>query len=122
MYHPVFQYSGPEIPWIDGQRQLFSISFHLVSTVVTGDQHLDNLFAHTDRMLEHRGTSSPPPETEICKILKVQDAAALFVCVCVCVCVFACVHANYGNCLPEEKLTTKSTIFCIVTHCILERA
>jgi hypothetical protein len=29
-------------------------------------------------MLEHRGTS-PPSETEICKILKVEDAEILFV-------------------------------------------
>ena len=42
-----------------------------MSTVVTTDQHLHNLFAHTDRMLEHRATSPPPSETEICKILKV---------------------------------------------------
>jgi hypothetical protein len=84
MYLPLFQYSGPEIPWIDGQRQLFSVGFQLVSTVVTRDQHLHNLFAHTDRMLEHRGTSSPPSETEICKILKVEDTEPLFMCVYAC--------------------------------------
>lgn len=42
-----------------------------MSTVVTTDQHLHNLFAHTDRMLEQRATSPLPSETEICKILKV---------------------------------------------------
>jgi hypothetical protein len=56
--------------WIDGQRPIFTVNFQLMSTVVTTDQHLHNLFAHTDRMLE-RATSPPPSETEICKILKV---------------------------------------------------
>ncbi|XP_023704534.1 dedicator of cytokinesis protein 9 isoform X3 [Cryptotermes secundus] len=70
-------YSGPEISWIDGQRQIFSVNFQLVSTVVTRDQHLHNLFAHTDKMLEHRGTSAPPSETEICKILKATHAIQL---------------------------------------------
>ena len=57
--------------WIDGQRPIFTVNFQLMSTVVTTDQHLHNLFAHTDRMLEQRATSPPPSETEICKILKV---------------------------------------------------
>ena len=57
--------------WIDGQRPIFTVNFQLMSTVVTADQHLHNLFAHTDRMLEQRATSPPPSETEICKILKV---------------------------------------------------
>ena len=56
--------------WIDGQKPIFTVNFQLMSTVVSTDQHLHNLFAHTDRMLEQRATS-PPSETEICKILKV---------------------------------------------------
>lgn len=60
--------------WIDGQRPIFTVSFQLMSTVVTTDQHLHNLFAHTDRMLEQRAMSPPPSETEICKILKVWSS------------------------------------------------
>ncbi|XP_069677061.1 dedicator of cytokinesis protein 9 isoform X1 [Periplaneta americana] len=70
-------YSGPEISWIDSQRQIFSVNFQLVSTVATRDQHLHNLFAHTDKMLDNKAASPPPCETEICKILKAAHAIQL---------------------------------------------
>ncbi|PSN40266.1 Dedicator of cytokinesis protein 11 [Blattella germanica] len=70
-------YSGPEISWIDGQRQIFSVNFQLVSTVVTRDQHLHNLFAQTEKLLEQKTNSAPPSEVEICKILKAAHAIQL---------------------------------------------
>jgi hypothetical protein len=75
MHYSLLQYSGPDILWIDNQRQIFSVNFQLVSTVVTRDQHLHNLFSYTDRMLEHSATPMPHSVTEICKILKVKDIA-----------------------------------------------
>lgn len=65
------QYAGPEITWIDGQKPIFSINFQLVSTVLTRDQHLHNLFAHAERLHDIKLGASHPPETETCKILKV---------------------------------------------------
>lgn len=68
------QNAGPEIQWIDNQRPLFSVTFRLDSTVLTTDQHLHNLFVHTERLLTHPKASAVPAETETCKILKAAHA------------------------------------------------
>lgn len=68
------QNAGPEIQWIDSQRPIFSIAFRLDSTVLTTDQHLHNLFAHSERLLQHSKTSAVPAESETCKILKAAHA------------------------------------------------
>ncbi|XP_037912923.1 dedicator of cytokinesis protein 9 isoform X4 [Hermetia illucens] len=67
------QNSGPEIQWIDNQRPLFTVTFRLDSTVLTADQHLHNLFAHTERLLDSRMIAIPA-ESETCKILKAAHA------------------------------------------------
>uniref|UniRef100_T1J4R8 Dedicator of cytokinesis protein 9 n=1 Tax=Strigamia maritima TaxID=126957 RepID=T1J4R8_STRMM len=61
-------FSGPEIRWVDNQKQLFRVDFRLVSTIYTKDQHLHNFFAHMQRMVESR---IPVGEGETCKNLKV---------------------------------------------------
>nr|CAD7194888.1 unnamed protein product [Timema douglasi] len=73
-------YAGPEVSWIDGQRPIFSVGFQLVSTVVTRDQHLHNMFSHTDRLLDPKSTSLPS-ESETCKILKAAHAIQLPYCI-----------------------------------------
>nr|CAD7394742.1 unnamed protein product [Timema cristinae] len=73
-------YAGPEVSWIDGQRAIFSVGFQLVSTVVTRDQHLHNMFSHTDRLLDPKSTSLPS-ESETCKILKAAHAIQLPYCI-----------------------------------------
>nr|CAD7259038.1 unnamed protein product [Timema shepardi] len=67
-----YNYAGPEVSWIDGQRPIFSVGFQLVSTVVTRDQHLHNMFSHTDKLLDPKSTSLPS-ESETCKILKLAN-------------------------------------------------
>ncbi|XP_065085612.1 dedicator of cytokinesis protein 9 isoform X1 [Ochlerotatus camptorhynchus] len=68
------QNSGPEIQWIDNQRQIFTITFRLDSTVLTTDQHLHNLFLHAERLLDQPKTAALPAESESCKILKAAHA------------------------------------------------
>lgn len=62
--------------WVDGQRLIFSVGFQLVSTVITRDQHLHNLFTHLDRMFD-KSALIPPSEIETCKILKASHAIHL---------------------------------------------
>ncbi|KAF5283763.1 hypothetical protein FQA39_LY17201 [Lamprigera yunnana] len=61
--------AGPEITWIDNQRSLFSVSFNLVSTINTKDQHFFNLFSQTERLFDPK-PSAQPNYSEICKIIK----------------------------------------------------
>ncbi|KAL1490945.1 hypothetical protein ABEB36_011614 [Hypothenemus hampei] len=68
--------SGPDIQWIDGQKPIFTVNFNLVSTVNTRDQHLFNLFVHSEKLLQFK-PSSIPSESETCKILKALHAIHL---------------------------------------------
>ncbi|XP_029460346.1 dedicator of cytokinesis protein 9 isoform X2 [Rhinatrema bivittatum] len=43
------KHSGPEIKWVDGAKQLLKISTHLVSTVYSQDQHLNNFFQYCQK-------------------------------------------------------------------------
>lgn len=52
------------------------MSFNLVSTVNTKDQHLFNLFSHTERLLDPK-PSALPSEMETCKVLKALHAIQL---------------------------------------------
>lgn len=72
-FQNVFQFGGPEITWIDGQKPIFHVNFRLSSTVLTMDQHLHNLFTHAERLQQPKVSSFLPPETETCKILKVIE-------------------------------------------------
>ncbi|XP_066143426.1 dedicator of cytokinesis protein 9 isoform X2 [Euwallacea fornicatus] len=68
--------AGPEINWVDAQKPIFTVSFNLVSTVNTKDQHLFNLFLHAERLLDPKPTAIPS-ESETCKILKALHAIHL---------------------------------------------
>ncbi|XP_070133933.1 dedicator of cytokinesis protein 9 isoform X4 [Drosophila bipectinata] len=68
------QNCGPDIQWIDNQRNLYTVALRLDSTVLTADQHLHNFFAHCERLLEGGKTGAVPAETETCKILKAAHA------------------------------------------------
>lgn len=70
------QYAGPEIQWIDNQRQIFTVYLKIDSTVLAIDQHMQNLFAHAERLLEFPKTIIPA-ESETCKILKAAHAMAV---------------------------------------------
>uniref|UniRef100_A0A8D2Q8L4 Dedicator of cytokinesis 9 n=1 Tax=Varanus komodoensis TaxID=61221 RepID=A0A8D2Q8L4_VARKO len=45
----ISKHSGPEIKWVDGGKPLLKISTHLVSTVYTQDQHLNNFFHYCQK-------------------------------------------------------------------------
>lgn len=67
------QNSGPDISWIDNQKPIFNVKFRLNSTVFTTDQHLNNLFAHSEKLLEGvKGII--PSDIETCKVLKAAHA------------------------------------------------
>lgn len=54
----IFQYAGPDIRWVDGQKSLFHVNLELVSTVTACDQHLHNFFTHMARLNETRSLAS----------------------------------------------------------------
>lgn len=68
------QNAGPDIQWIEGQRTLFTVAFHLDSTVHSTDQHLHNLFDHIDRVMAQTKPAGQRTETETCKVLKAAHA------------------------------------------------
>ncbi|XP_070173876.1 dedicator of cytokinesis protein 9-like isoform X3 [Littorina saxatilis] len=41
---------GPDVKFVEGGRPLFRVHLHLVSTVYTQDQHLDNFFHHCEKL------------------------------------------------------------------------
>ncbi|XP_063160879.1 dedicator of cytokinesis protein 9 isoform X2 [Candoia aspera] len=45
------KHSGPEIKWVDGGKPLLTISTHLVSTIYTQDQHLNNFFYYCQKTM-----------------------------------------------------------------------
>lgn len=69
--------SGPEVAWVDGQKPIFTANFQLVSTVLTKDPHLHNLFVHAERLLDPKLARACPSETETCQILKAAHAVRL---------------------------------------------
>ncbi|XP_044001761.1 dedicator of cytokinesis protein 9 isoform X3 [Aphidius gifuensis] len=68
--------AGPDITWIDGQKQIFTVSYQLVSTVFTRDSHLHNFFLHAEKIHDNK-LSGIPSDNETCKILKAAHAIQL---------------------------------------------
>ncbi|GFQ85822.1 dedicator of cytokinesis protein 9 [Trichonephila clavata] len=62
-------FSGPEVRWVDGGKELFKVSFILVSTVNSKDHHLHNFFSQCQRLRE-----SKIPEIETNNINKQDDS------------------------------------------------
>ncbi|GFY79358.1 dedicator of cytokinesis protein 9 [Trichonephila inaurata madagascariensis] len=62
-------FSGPEVRWVDGGKELFKASFILVSTVNSKDHHLHNFFSQCQRLRE-----SKIPEIETNNINKQEDS------------------------------------------------
>ncbi|KAF2356439.1 Dedicator of cytokinesis C/D N-terminal [Trinorchestia longiramus] len=49
-------FAGPEVRWVDSQKNVFRFSSRLISSVLTSDQHLHNFFLTTSALLT-------PPQT-----------------------------------------------------------
>ncbi|XP_042890658.1 dedicator of cytokinesis protein 9-like isoform X3 [Penaeus japonicus] len=50
-------FAGPEVRWVDSQKNVFRVSMRLVSTVLSGDQHLHNFFQSSASLLPPIGSS-----------------------------------------------------------------
>ncbi|RWS10848.1 Dedicator of cytokinesis protein 9-like protein, partial [Dinothrombium tinctorium] len=48
-------FSGPEIKWVDGKKELFKVAFKLVSSLFPSDPSLHGFFVHVDKMLDGNG-------------------------------------------------------------------
>ncbi|RWS23800.1 dedicator of cytokinesis protein 9-like protein, partial [Leptotrombidium deliense] len=48
-------FSGPEIKWVDGKKELFRVSCKLVSSLFPRDPHLHSFLVHVDKMLDTNG-------------------------------------------------------------------
>ncbi|VVC41311.1 Hypothetical protein CINCED_3A009340 [Cinara cedri] len=70
-------YCGPDVCWINEQKPLFSFKCHLLSSVYSSDNHMQNLFAHIERLENSKTTTITPSQTETCKILKASHAIDL---------------------------------------------
>ncbi|XP_076061952.1 dedicator of cytokinesis protein Ziz isoform X2 [Oratosquilla oratoria] len=55
-------FAGPEVRWVDSQKNVFRVSLRLVSTVLSGDQHLHNFFHSSSSLIppDMLGSSSRP--------------------------------------------------------------
>ncbi|XP_067890348.1 dedicator of cytokinesis protein 9-like isoform X5 [Heterodontus francisci] len=60
------KHSGPEIKWVDGAKHIFKVAAHLVSTIYTQDQHLNNFFQYCQKCDSGAYASG----TELVKFLK----------------------------------------------------
>ncbi|XP_028427779.1 dedicator of cytokinesis protein 9 isoform X8 [Perca flavescens] len=85
--------SGSEIKWVDGGKSLFKVSTHLVSTVYTQDQHLQNFFHHCQIM----ELSEQASEGELVKYLK-------------------SLHAMEGHVMVNFLPTILNQLFCVLTR------
>uniref|UniRef100_A0A4W3HCZ3 Dedicator of cytokinesis 9 n=1 Tax=Callorhinchus milii TaxID=7868 RepID=A0A4W3HCZ3_CALMI len=60
------KHSGPEIKWVDGAKHIFKVATHLVSTVYTQDQHLNNFFQYCQKC----DSGAQASGTDLVKFLK----------------------------------------------------
>uniref|UniRef100_UPI00398E3B7D dedicator of cytokinesis protein 9-like isoform X5 n=1 Tax=Pristiophorus japonicus TaxID=55135 RepID=UPI00398E3B7D len=60
------KHSGPEIKWVDGAKHIFKVATHLVSTIYTQDQHLNNFFQYCQKC----DSGAQASGTELVKFLK----------------------------------------------------
>ncbi|XP_026738501.1 dedicator of cytokinesis protein 9 isoform X2 [Trichoplusia ni] len=72
--------AGPEVVWVEGEKQLFRCQLVLDSTVATRDIHLHNLFNQAERLIKSSSpptSPSPPPWNDVCNALKAAHAIKL---------------------------------------------
>ncbi|XP_069940326.1 dedicator of cytokinesis protein 9 isoform X3 [Cherax quadricarinatus] len=78
-------FAGPEVRWVDNQKNVFRVSMRLVSTVLSADQHLHNFFHSSASLLPLVSSSggacaassprsSQPMDVETLKNLKALHA------------------------------------------------
>ncbi|KAM6945556.1 dedicator of cytokinesis protein 9-like isoform 1-T1 [Aplochiton taeniatus] len=93
----ISKHSGPEIKWVDGGKQIFRLSTHLVSTIYAQDQHLLNFFNHWQNM----ESSEQASEGELVKYLK-------------------SLHAMEGHVMVNFLPTVLNQLFRVLTRATLE--
>ena len=66
-------FSGPEVRWIDSQKNVFKVGLRLVSTVLSSDQHLHNFFTSSSSLVHLMGETPQPASSSASKITHVSD-------------------------------------------------
>ncbi|XP_026329927.1 dedicator of cytokinesis protein 9 isoform X2 [Hyposmocoma kahamanoa] len=72
--------AGPDVVWVEGEKQLFRCQLVLDSTVATRDSHLHNLFSQAERLIKSNSppmSPSPPPWNDVLTALKAAHAIKL---------------------------------------------
>ncbi|KAL0894603.1 hypothetical protein ABMA27_013165 [Loxostege sticticalis] len=72
--------TGPEVVWVEGEKQLFRCQLVLDSTVATRDTHLHNLFSQAERLIKSNSpptSPSPPPWNDVVNALKAAHSIKL---------------------------------------------
>ncbi|KAG6459344.1 dedicator of cytokinesis protein 9 isoform X2 [Manduca sexta] len=72
--------TGPDVVWVEGEKQLFKCHLVLDSTVATRDFHLHNLFSQAEKLIRSSSpptSPSPPPWNDVCNALKAAHAIKL---------------------------------------------
>ncbi|XP_053212852.1 dedicator of cytokinesis protein 9-like isoform X2 [Panonychus citri] len=62
-------FSGPEIRWVDGGRELFKVGFKFVSSIFPSDPHLHSFLVHVDKILDMKRSEAG---REISKFVQIQ--------------------------------------------------
>ncbi|XP_015793400.1 dedicator of cytokinesis protein 9-like [Tetranychus urticae] len=61
-------FSGPEIRWVDGGRELFKVGFKFVSSIFPSDPHLHSFLVHVDKILDMKNNNDEMREAETASI------------------------------------------------------
>ncbi|KAL4715192.1 hypothetical protein ACJJTC_012239 [Scirpophaga incertulas] len=72
--------TGPDVVWVEAEKQLFRCQLVLDSTVATRDSNLHNLFSQIERLIRCSSpptSPSPPPWNDVCNALKNAQAIKL---------------------------------------------
>ncbi|CAG0895846.1 unnamed protein product [Darwinula stevensoni] len=69
---------SPDVKWVDGQKQLFSVKLDYISTVMTPDPHLHNFFTVLEQLIQSSSdTNILSPKTDLKSLLSAESVKDL---------------------------------------------